>query len=641
MLDTLIIFWGGIMRKINYVNKKERKINGMYYVDSFKNKDTESKTNRWYLVMDPNHYIVKPVFDYLKYLYKSGASEGNIKFTADSLCHFYNFLRVHHMTGHEELTHEMLNAFIKYLSVIPKGLSRRLRSRLREPDENVNVWDIEYLPVHPYISNGEHVVRLLKEWFADYWSSVKQSNVTFYLDPKEYHVFEDELDWKYSFEYIRRYVNVTLDYLKYLGESLEWSHQFNPIDEKVAICERRYNAHNDNYYNAWDIEGRIEREANVKPTVNERQKKRVFFETELIKFLKADMLNKYPQRKFFFVMLLLSGARVSEILNVLLESITISIPRNAITHEAKISQAIVHWEDLFASNGISKNDIVINQDLEFQLKVVKRPAYESKLRRNKTSTSRFQRLKDHFELPVILDLGLESIFVQPKDIVCEFRDAIILNKKEDDIRGFMKSIMDYHSECTRKGIGLNNHLYDYQYKDWVIKIRKLIDNSWFGSVMREYLIERHLVQKGIQKEKKLSICKNYLFVNLKDNKGQPITPQVIRQYWFMPICDENQIMRYGIPINKLVNHAKKADLTVHSFRHTHISMRINNEALNGDFSRVNLANLKKDIGHVPSSTVAETVYYFSDLERKKQTYSKVFSSLLSNIENIILKEQDA
>ncbi|MGG0720262.1 hypothetical protein ABE096_22175 [Robertmurraya massiliosenegalensis] len=69
-------------------------------------------------------------------------------------------------------------------------------------------------------------------------------------------------------------------------------------------------------------------------------------------------------------------------------------------------------------------------------------------------------------------------------------------------------------------------------------------------------------------------------------------------------------------------------------------MRINTEALEGDFSRLNLANLKKDIGHIPSSTVAETVYYFSDLERKKEVYTKVFKNLLSNIDKIVFKEKD-
>ncbi|MGG0720263.1 hypothetical protein ABE096_22180 [Robertmurraya massiliosenegalensis] len=501
------------------MNKKEREIKGMYYVESVKNVDPSSDINRWYLLMDPSHYIVTPVFDYLKYLYDAGETEDKLKQTVDSLCHFYNFLRVNDLSGYEELTHDILNGYIRYLATIPKDLKRRIKRDANGKE----LWDIEYLPVHPYIENGEHVIKILKEWYKDYWSKGNKDNVTFYFDPKEYYVYEDELEWRYSFESIKRFVNETLNYLKYLSNSVEWNHSFKAINEKVAKCNLRYNRHSRVYYYAWDVEGRIKNYAKVNEVGVERQKKRVFFETELVSFFQAEMLQNHSQRKFLFVLLLLCGGRISEILNLLLRKITITIPRNALTTEKKKSLAIIHWEDLFITNGFEKNDIVITEDLEFKIKVVKRPAYESKLRRNKTKTSRFPTLKDYFDIPKLLNLDIESIFNQPEEIVSVFRDAIILNKKENDIRGFIKSIMEYHGKCVRENIDIDSNLYDYQYKDWVLEIRKLIDNSWFGGLFREYLIERHLIQK----ENKNPIHRDFLFVYLKINKGNPMTSKFI------------------------------------------------------------------------------------------------------------------
>lgn len=626
------------MKEINYIKKSDREISGMYYVDSYKNMDSNSVINRWYMLFDPFHYPVKPVLDYLKYLYRSGVSEEKMSLTARSLCHYYNFIRVHKFAGDEEITHELLNSYIRYLSVVPKGLSKRITSKLKSKHDNtVKLWELKYLPVHPYINGGVQINIILKEWYMDFWSNVEnKNNLTFFIDSRDYHVHEDEKDWRYSFQAINQFVNITLDYLKYLSESVEWSHKFKAIDPKVAKLERKYNSHSKNVYYTWDVQGRIKRETLLKPNSNERQRRRVLFESELIRFFQAEMLKTNSQRKLVFILMLLSGARISEILNILLKKITITMPKNAITKELKMKHAVIHWEDLFYTNGFEKNDIVITEDLEFKIKIVKRFAYEDKLRKNKTSVSRFPTLKDYFDLPTILNLNCDSIFVQPKDVVNIFRDAIILNKMEENPRNLIKRIMEYHSNSINKGIDIENNSYDIEIKDWIFRIRRLIEDSWLGQVIRKYLIERHLVQ--LRSNNKNPLHRDFLFINLKINKGKPMLPQTVREYWFKKICMDVEISRYGIPVNEIFNHSKKADLTIHSFRHTYISMRINSEALDGDFSRVNLANLKKDIGHVVSSNVAEVVYYFADLERKKTIYTKVFKSLSQNIEKIIIKD---
>lgn len=635
-----------IAMSINYLNKDERFINGMYHVESFINTDstTNGKFPRWYVLYNPSNHIVKPVLDYLRYQYSIRASKEGLRQIARNLCHFFNFLRLYKLEGTEKLTNEILSNYIEYLSVIPKNMEDKLRNRYNNTVPEFG--EIKYLPVHPYIKNVCQPRKILKEWYLDYWSNGLH-NLDFWVDPNKQYFYEDEDEWRYRFKSISKCVNQTLEFLKYLSESEGWKHRFEMIETNVAKRSEHYNKKSKQFYYKWDVDGRIHEITGLKISSNHREKKRVFFESELQRFLKSDMLRKDSQRKLLFVLLLLSGSRISEILNMLVLNLRVTLPSRYIDKSDIKKNAIVHWEDLFNTynhNGANKADIYINEHLEFGIKIVKRTAYESKSRKNKTETSRFPILRDYFQLPKLLGLECGSIFVQPMQIVETFFNDMIIHHKERNPADFLRMVVDRHKNELEKGYDINHSCYDYQVRDWIFRIRKLIDSSWFGSLLKDYLVDREILLKNIKMDQKRELGRirflgHFLFVNFKVNKGAGIAPNTIRERWFKEICKQSGIDRDAVPNNDIIKHSKKADLTIHSYRHTYISMRINNEA-NGDFSQISLAQLKKDVGHVPSSTVAETVYYFADIERKKQTYTKVFEELSKNIDRIIFKNKN-
>ncbi|RAS83085.1 hypothetical protein [Priestia endophytica] len=633
-------------RDICYINREERAIKGMYYVRSFNSTEQQksaSKHTKWYVVMAPEQYIVKPALDYLVYLYQQKRkSQSVLQRIAISICHFYNFLRVSKLSGEEPITLGIIEGLIKYLSVIPKELKGKLRGRFN--NQPIEPWNIQYLPIHPYIepTNMRSIIEILKEWYTTYWCKKKEhrDKISFFVNPKEYKFHEDEVDWRYPYEYIKESVNDILDFLKYLSETNGWKHRYQAIPPSVAKPQYFINRYNGESYCAWDVNNRIKKITGLKETKPQRKKVRILFEDELKRLFTSKMLNEHSQRKLLFSILLLSGARISELLNVLVKHIRITVPDNAFTNEEKKLKAIIHWEDLFVCNNFDKNDIIINEHLEFELRIAKRIAYEvSGVRANKSSSTRFVRLYDYFELPKLLNLDCESIFVTPKQIINCFREDIILEKLEQSPERLIPKIMDYHKRQLIRGIHIDDKEYDPLYKNWIERIRLLLDSCWFGALLKEYLVERKLIVEEVAHKK--TLLSHYLFLNMRNNKGFPITPNTIREYWFNKICEQEGIERYGVPVNDIVMHYKKGDITVHSFRHTYISMRIKEEGLKGDFNRINLANLKKDVGHVPSSEVAETVYYFADSKYKAEVYTKVFAELKTHLTRITLTEQDA
>lgn len=46
----------------------------------------------------PNGYLVEPAFDYLKSLFDNKCSKEILKSSALTICHWYNFLRIHGIT---------------------------------------------------------------------------------------------------------------------------------------------------------------------------------------------------------------------------------------------------------------------------------------------------------------------------------------------------------------------------------------------------------------------------------------------------------------------------------------------------------------------------------------------------------------
>lgn len=617
-------------------------MNGMYYVDSFKNTNNNLKINRWYVVYDPNHYVVKPIFDYIRYQYSMGKTDNDLSKVANSLAHYYNYLRLYKMTGEEKLTSEILNNYVEYLASIPKNLKNRMKNYLS--NEKVELSDVNYLPVHPYIYDGKFMVEILKDWYDDFW--LGSDDIVLLPSVQNVHFREDREEWQYSYSYIRKCVNETLSFLKYLSETEQWKHRFKTIEEKVARLERRYNPYLKKFYLVWDVEGRIKNETKLKEIPKQRQKKRIFFEDELRCFLNSSMLKKHQQRKLYFLLLILSGARISEVLNMLLDNVEVSFPKKTFVLTDLKERAVIHWEDMFSTHhhhSSDKNDLYINQKLEFCIKIVKRPLYEAKGRKNKTLKSRFIILKDCFELPKILDLELSNIFIEPRDIIKCFYKDILLNDMEKKPWDFVEMVMDRHLEEIRKGYTIEDSEYDYQVKDWVFRLRQLIEDSWFGNLLKDYLIERELMMKELKVSggwTAQSINQNYLFIGFRNNKGKPLFPNTIREQWFKKICDQERIIRYKSVGDEIFKHSRKPDLTVHSFRHTYISMRINLESMEGEFSKVNLANLKKDVGHIPSSTVTETIYYFADDKKNQKVYTKIFESLVSNIDNTVFIEEN-
>ncbi|MBD8069303.1 hypothetical protein [Bacillus sp. PS06] len=627
---------------VNYLNKEERIVNGMYYIRSFNNtqlNELDFTHKKWYLVMTPEHNVVKPAMDYLIFLYYSGKTQATLKRVATSISHYYNFLKVFRINGSEVLTSSVLEELIKFLAVLPKELKSKLRGRNK--NKPIEPWDIKYLPVHPYVSSGgmKNIISILQEWFFTYWNNGKCENVTFFINPKSYHFDEDEADWRYPFEYIKETIDDILDFLNHLSINKNWKHRFKPIPTSVTKKLHLVNKHNNEPYTTWDVNKRIKKVTGLKESKPKRKKIRILFESELRKLLNSKMLNGHTQRRLLFVILLLSGGRISEILNLLANQIRVSIPSDALTLKEKKLKAIINWEDLFTGINNFTNDIIINEHLEFVIRIAKRRAYEVPgVRANKSSETRFVTLTDYFDLPKLLDLNCESITVTSQEIINHFRDDIILENMEECPEKFIPKIIQYHKEQKIKGIHINDQRYDHLYKNWVMRIRSLLDNCWLGNLLKEYLVERELLLRKVTLENK--IVRNYLFLNLRNNKGFPIIPNTVREYWFNVICEQEGIDRYGIPVNELVTHYKKGDITVHSLRHTYISMRINLEGLKGDFNRINLANLKKDVGHVPSSEVAETIYYFANSERKTQVYTNAFKQLKENLSKVVFLEKE-
>ncbi len=634
-----------MIRNIDFNKKEERLINGMYYVSSFPNlQSSNEKDKKFYLVMHPKHYVVKPVLDYLRSKFKRNLDI--MKRIASSLCHFYNFLRLHRLNGEDPISDDILDAFIKYLAFIPKNLPARIRSRMTggeskdSKDRQVKLHEIKYLPVHPYIDGQKSVSKILNEWLRDYWSVAndKPVNVKVFFNPRNQFMHQDEWEWRYTYEYIRTCINDTLDYLDYLSKSEKWNHRYKLIDVKVAEKTERFHEKRGTFY-SWDVESRIKDITSLKPGSQRTEQARVFFESELRKLLNSKMLKKYPQRKLLFVLLLLAGTRISETLNLLVRNVNISFPKNALTKEELKNGAVIHWEDMF--KGLEHNsDIFINEHLNFGLRIVKRPSYEAAGRKNKTKKSRFPILRDYFEFPKIIGEDCDNIFIKPKDIVKCFYDDMVLTGFSDNSSKFIQMVMHRHYDHLSSGILISDSRnYNHEVKRWIEKIRGLIESCWFGQLLREYLIERALLLSNLKFDDKAKYNKHYLFVNFKNNKGNAMLPNTIRSEWLNKICEEERISRYRNPQNSVVRHAKKADLTIHSFRHTYISMRINHEVLKSQFSQINLATLKRDVGHIPTSTVAETIYYFGEIDETEKIYTKVFADFKDNLHKVVFHEQ--
>lgn len=603
----------------NYVLKSERELNGMYYFEKREIDNSDS-----YIVISPDHRIVEPATDYLFYcIQDENISRDKIKKSAQAIVHYYNFKRLFKLSV-LNLTSVQLNTYIKYLSLIPKRLLNRIE---------IHPSELEYLPIHPYLfpDNNQVVRKIYKEWFKELLP-VPGSNVVSAYDKENVRFEIDEMLWRYNYEYIERTVRLTLDFIDWASKSKKWRHLFSPIEEKTAKRELYYHKEAKKYFLVWNIGGRIKNytklERNQHQTI---ERKRIFFESELLAFFKTYYIDQNDQRKLFFVLQLLTGVRVSESLNLLLRKLRIEIPRTLVNKNPYDVKTIIKWEDLFEIQEGSNtfNDLVIDYLLDFKIRIKKRIKYESKRRKNKSKKTRYTTLKDYFGFSSILGLESKEFLIDPQKVEESFRRQCMLKKQ--DTYTLIKASMNYYLTQKQKGLDdIEDPRFDPSYREIIYKIRSLIEESEFGKLLRIYLIKRHLLFKKYGDD--TSFNSHYLFVNFRVNKTSSIEPDTIRN-WFKKCTDDGEIDRYLFYPLPILKHSLKPDLTPHSFRHTYISARIMYET---ELSIYNDASLKRDVGHVPNSQVTHTVYFFKDTERRKNAKLAIYKTLKEKVETILL-----
>lgn len=614
------------MKRINYEVKKEREIAGLFYVFNSKNIEflNQSGIDGVSVVFSPEHYIVKPALDYLRFMKSGGSNKEVLRKVATSICHYYNFCRLHKINVENELTNDVLKGYIKYLSSIPKNVWMRVK---KHPS------NVSFLPVHPYINDNEKSIsKIYAEWY-NYWLHNEENiDVQVLYNPASVKYEEDKKLWMYDYEFIEACVKNTLEYLTWLNKSISWQHRFKPIKEEVARRTLKLNYYNHQYNISWNVGGRIKEVTNLKASKQSSvRRRRVFYETELIKLLNAKMLNQHSQRKLLFMLLLLTGCRISECLNLLVKNLRITIKDK---YNPFGIHTIVHWEDMFDEPYNEDDmDLLIDKYLGFSVRVAKRRAYETRRRSNKSEKTRITPLRDYFELPGILGLNSMSIFVEPQDVFEAFQNEIVLEKKEANPYKVIEEVMHYTNDQKAKGINTLDDRFDKSCLYRIEKIRKLIENSSFGGLLRHYLIERQLL--FTHNRVKNYLDNHFLFINMKINKCSPMIGQTIEKYWLDPICREHSIQRASYIPNKILKHSYKKNITLHSFRHTYISARITILSKKGEY---NDALLKHEVGHRKDSTIAETTYFFSDAEKIKEAQTIVFKHLRSRLEKISLKE---
>lgn len=597
------------MREIDYISRTERKINGMYYVVYTHDPNTTDKedSNGACVVMSPEGYILKQALDYLRFLHQQAYPKETIRKIASSICHYYNFLRLYNIEGNNYMSSDCLDKYIQYLHYVPNNLRKRLK--MTDP---IAFGQIEYLPVHPFVNENDYrlVQSLFKEWFTS------DNVIPFYKENSTRFEIEKKL-WRLSYESIHQHVSNTLDFIKWLSESVFWKHIFLPIENEVVEQIVTTNPHNKRVSTKWSIDGRIRRITKLKRKDNQiiNNRDRIFNENELYKLFSSRQLNQSVQKKLFFYLMLFGAARESELLNLQINNVTI------VSNKGKYS---VCWEDLFGYPHDSVfRDIFIDKFLNFQLRIVKRPSVESTERRNKTRFTREITLKDYFDVPEFLNLKKNTVFIDPKDVIAEFQEEAILRRLDSPLQ-IVSETMEYHAKQKRNGVPFNQ--YEGRYQVNILKLRSIIDKSFFGQLLCKYLIERHLL---FIKHKLTE--SSYLFVNMKRNKGKPISPKTIRDDWFNRICKEQDIVRSDYKVDKRLSHNYKNTLTVHSFRHTYITFRIYVESQKGV---LNMASLRKEVGHVEDSYVTECVYFILDRNRVQKGFSRLYQFVLENVTSV-------
>ncbi|MFY0521587.1 hypothetical protein ACOMCU_27815, partial [Lysinibacillus sp. UGB7] len=327
-----------IFKEIDYKNMNHRKVNGLFYVKKINEGDKKYNQDKSSIsiVMTPDNKILKPAFDYICALNEKSKGRKYIESCSVSISHFYNFLLLHDLTGEEPLTSNLLDLYIKYLSYIPKGLYKMPGFNSIHPS------DIEYIPIHPYIdgiTNKNTISSIYNEWYK----KLGNTNAIHMILPSLIRAEIDEEGWRYSFEYIAKTIRKTLDYLEWLSEDCFWSRRFKPLSREVV--SKTFIKIEKDLIEVWDIAGRITNKTDLKRKDNSIVKKRVFTEYEIEKIFSNEIIGLSTQKNIFFTILLHSGARVSEILNLLLFEEIVEIKGKG-SHK----YYEVKWEELLTRN---------------------------------------------------------------------------------------------------------------------------------------------------------------------------------------------------------------------------------------------------------------------------------------------------
>ncbi|UDK97568.1 hypothetical protein EYB33_15185 [Lysinibacillus sphaericus] len=590
------------MKKIDYSNKKERKINGQYYVKKFIDRENEEYK---IVLFNAEGELVKPVFDYTNRLINEKNSNYAVYKTVKSISHYYDFCKLYEISDNTIIDHELLNNLILFLSAIPKGTSK-----LTFLDHLSNR---EYIMVHPYIkgkSNKECISNIYLEWYK----LLGNDNVISFTSPSEMNirVEDDERDWRYSYEDICRIVRDILNYLEWLSKDFLWEKFYIAINKEIVRKITFLNGYKE--IRIWDIGKRVSKITGLKSNVELASMKRVFTEGE-IKNIFENHIIQNTKYKLMFHILLFTGLRISELLNLL-------IAEKSIVEEVKIGRKVIYtikWEHLLCLNPhlfpVNQDylDIVIDLNFNFHIRVKKRSEYETSRRKNKSKKTRFIRLRDVYNYSELFDSG--EMFISMEEVIKIFKNEILINTKSKNIKEILEHIL---SKKEKSNIV------------WLEMFRDAIESSLFGRLLKEYLIHRFKVlKKGKFADER---GKDHLFINDKEylNFIKPWEPYVIDNL-FTKVLLEEKINPHTRNRNVFTKHNVKKSLSLHSFRHTYITYRIGFENINGNFSASSLANLKKEVGHIKESDITLKVYYFLDVEREERGRSAIYNFIKNKL----------
>ncbi|MFY0520998.1 hypothetical protein ACOMCU_24715, partial [Lysinibacillus sp. UGB7] len=269
--------------------------------------------------------------------------------------------------------------------------------------------------------------------------------------------------------------------------------------------------------------------------------------------------------------------------------------------------------------------------LDIYIRIKKRKSYESSKRKNKKNQTRYTRLRDYFDILQVLNIqGYESMFVSQNDFYRIFKNELLLHTEEQNITEFLEHVITYFKDMKLRNISIEDSRFDSQYRTWLFMIREVIEKSYFGSILKEYLIQRYELKKAGYFRKEEDAHHLFLSERQYQKFHSPIEPYIVNG-WLERILEQCEIERYDGTLNLFTKHNIKRTLSIHTFRHTYITYRIGYESMYELFNQSSLAQLKKEVGHVIDSEVTLSRYYFLDQKRNARANTAIYKFLVKHI----------